>query len=623
MAHRNGLRLLTQVNTLLEFSRDQDASRALRPEPVDLPVLTCELAALFQGAVEQAGLRLVLDCPPLPKPVWVERDMWETVILNLLSNAFKFTLDGEITVTVDARGDQVRVRVSDTGAGIPEAELPHLFDRFYRVAATQARSEEGSGIGLSLVRDLIERHDGTITVTSTVGAGSTFTVLLPFGEPSPAADLQAATPPARGRPAGYVQEALGWVAGAPDHDADGPPEVLIVDDNADMRAHLTRALAPHWRVRAVHDGRDALETIRRQAPELVLTDVMMPRLDGFGLLRELRSDEVTRDIPVVMVSARAGAEAAIGGLDAGADDYLIKPFTTAELIARVRTQLRTARQRRQAATRIQTLSDITRQLNTSLDPEQISQTLTRHLVPAYAGTCSIRLDDNARKTRSPSTDDRLMLPMTSRGRPIGTVTLTGLTPAALHPAELPFLTELTSRAAVALDNASRYQHERATAMYLQAAMLSDLPDIPGLETAALYRPAASDDLAAWTGSKTPGLSPGPTPGTPRPCSATQTGASSSSTTTTRCSTRASPTFPAPSATVSSLPALLSCSTPTGSPTGPAPSSSATSNAPPSFWLPTRISPLSGCCKPSRRSPTPIPLTTSPCSPYVSPVCSPA
>ncbi len=393
MVYRNAVRLLRQVNTLLDFSSDRDADDGLRPEPADLAALTAELAGLFRVAVERGGLRLLLDCPPMPGPVRVDRDMWEKIVLNLLSNAFKFTLHGGITVTVDSFAGQARVRVSDTGAGIPEAELPYLFDRFHRVATAAARSDEGSGIGLSLVRDLVRRHDGTVTVTSAVGTGSTFTVLLPFGGPPPSG-VMAAAPPASTQPAAYVQEALSWGPAADGPGSAGPPEILIVDDNADMRARLARTLAPHWRVQTAHDGQAALAAIRRQPPELVLTDVMMPRLDGPGLLSQLRSAEATRDIPVIMVSARAGAEAVAGGLDAGADDYLIKPFTSAELIARVRTQLRTARQRRQAASRIQALSDATGELNDSLDPRQISQALARHLVPAYAAGCTIRLHDD-------------------------------------------------------------------------------------------------------------------------------------------------------------------------------------------------------------------------------------
>jgi signal transduction histidine kinase/CheY-like chemotaxis protein/serine phosphatase RsbU (regulator of sigma subunit) len=512
IAHRSSLRLLRQVNLLLDFSRAQDAADVPRPQPVDLARLTEELASLFQVAMERGGLRLVLDCPPLPRPVAIDEGMWEQVVVNLLSNAFKFTLDGEITVTVDTFGDKARVRVRDTGSGIPAAELPRLFDRFYQVAGTAARSSEGSGIGLSLARELVQRHNGTITVSSVVGAGSTFTVLLPFGETQTGPLVRSGAQTARARPAAYVQEALGWEVVAPDPVSSGPPEILIVDDNAEMRGYLARTLAQYWRVQAVSDGLDALDAIARQPPELVLTDVMMPRLDGFGLLSRLRSAPLTADIPVIMLSARAGPESVSAGLDTGADDYLVKPFTTAELTARVRTQLRTARQRRRSLARVQALADITRQLNASLDPREISTALTGHLVPQFAASCAIRLPGEAQRAAPHLTGadaggtvpgqaqhaDRvpgpLVLPLTCRGRYIGSVTLTGLTPAALHPDEHVFLTELASRAAVALDNAARYQHERATAMSLQSAMLTDLPEIPGLDIAAVYRPAAVHDL---------------------------------------------------------------------------------------------------------------------------------
>jgi signal transduction histidine kinase/CheY-like chemotaxis protein/serine phosphatase RsbU (regulator of sigma subunit) len=512
IAHRSSLRLLRQVNVLLDFSRAQDAAGVPRPQLVDLAQLTEELASLFQVAMERGGLRLVLDCPPLPRPVSVDEGMWEQVIVNLLSNAFKFTLHGEITVTVDTCGEQARIRVSDTGSGIPPADLPHLFDRFYQVAGTAARSGEGSGIGLSLARELVQRHNGTISVTSAVGAGSTFTVLLPFGEAQPDLPVSSAAQAAGTRAAGYVQEALGWEPAAPGPVASGPPEILIVDDNADMRGYLARALAPYWQVQAVSDGLEALDAIARQAPELVLTDVMMPRLDGFGLLSRLRSAPLTADIPVIMLSARAGPESVSAGLDTGADDYLVKPFTTAELTARVRTQLRTARQRRRSLDRVQALAESTRQLNASLDPREISQALTQALVPRFAGNCAVQLPADAgpaplhrtapdagapapgQAPRPDRVPGPLVLPLTCRGHHVGTVTLTGLTPAALDPDEHVFLTELASRAAVALDNAARYQHERGTAMSLQAAMLTDLPEIPGLDSAAVYRPAAVQDL---------------------------------------------------------------------------------------------------------------------------------
>jgi signal transduction histidine kinase/CheY-like chemotaxis protein/serine phosphatase RsbU (regulator of sigma subunit) len=521
LAYRNALRLLRHVNTLLDFSRPAEAGAEPRPEPLDLAGITAELAGLFKVVLDRGGLRLVINCPPLPQPVWADPGMWEQVVLNLLANAFKFTFQGEITVSVDAAGGQARIRVSDTGVGIPANELPRLFDRFYQAAGTQGRSGEGSGIGLSLVRELVQRHGGTISVASIIGSGTTFTVLLPFGQAPPGAqalDTQVLDAPhSPGPRAGeYVQEVLSWTPDPSDPVTSEPPEVLIVDDNADMRSYLTSALAPHWRVRAASDGAAALQAIRQQQPELVLTDVMMPRLDGFGLLGELRSATATRDIPVIMVSARAGPEALVSGLDVGADDYLVKPFTTAELTARIRTHLRIFRQRRQTAARLQTLADATREFNASLDQQQISNALTRYLVPGHAASCIVQLHDAADAGTHNADRAQLSVTLASRGHVVGTMTLTGLTAAALDSGEQAFVTELASRAAAALDNASRYQHDHSTALHLQSAMLTEVPASPGLDSAALYRPAVTRDLVGgdWYDSFPIPAAPGtPDPGT--------------------------------------------------------------------------------------------------------------
>ncbi|WP_285509864.1 SpoIIE family protein phosphatase [Actinokineospora sp. NBRC 105648] len=529
MIHRNALRLLRHVNTLLEFTT-ADRRERLHLEPIDLAAFTAELASLFQPALEHGGIDLTLDCRPLPEPVWVDRQAWERIVLNLLSNAFKFTLDGEITLTVDvqhaADGQRwARIRVTDTGVGIPAEELPLIFDRFHRVEDSDSRSVEGSGIGLSLVRDLLHRHHGTIEATSLPGQGSTFTVLLPYRpapltQPAgdPAAEPATAAAPAVPAPeeqdvdrsAAFVSEALRWVSATRiSGDPDGPVEVLIADDNADMRAHLVRILSPHWRVHAVADGHTALDVALRHPPELVLTDVMMPGLDGFALLTALREDERTRDVPVVMVSARAGTGAVIDGLDGGADDYLVKPFTTAELLARVRTHLTTARQRRAAASRLQHLADITHELNSSLDPDVVAATLARHLTPAYSQALTIEVRDGgphaplrplhttgSTPPRAPGEqdDDRLVLPLVYRDEHTGVVELTGLTTAARTGLDRPFLTAVIDRAAIALGNATSYQHEHHTALNLQTATLTGLPDVPGLALAAHYRPAAVKHL---------------------------------------------------------------------------------------------------------------------------------
>jgi len=357
--HRNALRLQKLVNALLDFSRIEAGRIQASYEPVDLAALTRDLASSFRAAVEHAGLTLRVDCPELPEPVHVDRDMWERIVLNLLSNAFKFTFEGSIDVRLGAEAERVRLEVADTGEGIAEHELPRLFERFHRIEGQRARSDEGSGIGLALVHELVSVQGGEVRVTSTPGAGSTFTVLVPRGarrvpvdetRPPEALARRASSSPA------YIEEALAWssngrAAAAPPSPeqgrvaARGALRVLLADDNRDMREYLARLLGEEWDVEAVADGLAALEAARRDPPALVLADVMMPGLDGFELVCELRADARTRHIAIVMLSARAGEEARVDGLDAGADDYLIKPFSARELRARVRANLELSRAR--------------------------------------------------------------------------------------------------------------------------------------------------------------------------------------------------------------------------------------------------------------------------------------
>jgi PAS domain S-box-containing protein len=407
VARRNSLRLLKLVNTLLDFSRIEAGRVQAVYEPVDLAKFTTDLASVFRSTVERAGLELVVDCPPLSEPVYVDREMWEKIVLNLLSNAFKFTFEGEISVTlriadcglrneedeergeVDEQGagksairnpQSAILTVRDTGTGIPEAELPRLFERFHRVKGARGRSYEGSGIGLALVQELVKLHCGEIRVESEVDRGSEFTVTIPLGKAHlPAERIGAARSlaPTALRGEAYVEEALRWLTeedGATGRRGDGAtgaaerheyeienlvsprrpvalspnPRVLLADDNADMREYVRRLLGGQYEVKAVADGEAALNAVRESAPDLVLTDVMMPKLDGLGLLRELRADERLKTVPVILLSARAGEEARVEGMEAGADDYLVKPFSARELLARVEAHLKLHRLRREA-----------------------------------------------------------------------------------------------------------------------------------------------------------------------------------------------------------------------------------------------------------------------------------
>jgi PAS domain S-box-containing protein len=376
LVNRNGTRLLRLVNTLLDFSRIEAGRMQATYQPTDLAAFTVELGSVFRSATEKAGLRLELNCPRLSQPVFVDRGMWEKIVLNLISNAFKFTFEGRIALTLTETEDHVELRVLDTGVGIPPEEIPRLFDRFHRIENTRSRTHEGSGIGLALVQELVKLHGGSVGVQSEVGVGTTFIVRVPLGSAHLAAErigrTRTLTSTAMGA-APFVDEALRWLPEAdfgeaadevPADDELIPvpcppllqddaataarPLILVADDNADMRQYLVRMLAERYDVQAAADGQAALERIRENPPALILSDVMMPNLDGFGLIRELRSDPATRTLPIILLSARAGEESRVEGMEQGADDYLIKPFSARELLARVQTHLELARVRKES-----------------------------------------------------------------------------------------------------------------------------------------------------------------------------------------------------------------------------------------------------------------------------------
>ncbi|HLI58526.1 MAG TPA: SpoIIE family protein phosphatase [Solirubrobacteraceae bacterium] len=382
LMHRNALRLLKLVNGLLDFSRSEAGRMRAAFRPVDLAALTAELAGTFREATDRAGLELVIDCEPLPEPAYVDPDLWERIVLNLLSNAFKFTLEGRIAVRLRPVDGRLELSVADTGPGIAPDDLEQLFQRFQRLTTREARSHEGTGIGLALVKELTEQHGGTVAVESVVGEGSRFSVRIPRGRAHlPAEQVHDDDGAPRAASASlFVEEALAWLpAGtstevAAEIASDGAPadervldaarRVLIADDNPDLRAYLTRLLSPHWRVEAVSDGETALAAVRENPPDLLVTDAMMPGLDGFELVAAVRADPATRELPVIMLSARAGEEAAIEGLQAGADDYLPKPFSGRELLARVRANLELSRVRRDARA---ALSDERRRLEQTIE----------------------------------------------------------------------------------------------------------------------------------------------------------------------------------------------------------------------------------------------------------------
>lgn len=351
LMQRNAVRLQKLVNTLLEFSRVQAGRAQAAFEPTDLAALTSDLASSFRSTVESTGMQLIVDCAPSSAPVYIDVSMWEKIILNLLSNAFKFTFEGAITVSMREAPSQgtVTVTIADSGIGIAADQLPRLFERFHRIESARSRTHEGTGIGLALVHDLVALQSGVIKVDSEPGQGTRFHITLPLGtahlDPAQLRPAQVTSNHATSK--AYVAEAAGWMGvplspALPELEVPVTPatstlsgRVLIVDDNADMRDYLHRLLKPHWHIELVGNGVEALAAIKLQRPDLIVSDIMMPQLDGFGLLAALRADAATYELPVLLLSARAGEEARLEGLQAGANDYLVKPFSGRELVARI------------------------------------------------------------------------------------------------------------------------------------------------------------------------------------------------------------------------------------------------------------------------------------------------
>jgi signal transduction histidine kinase/FixJ family two-component response regulator len=399
-AHRNSLRLLKLVNSLLDFSRIEAGRARASYEPNDLAAITADIASNFRSACERAGLKLVVECEPLVEPVYVDRDMWEKIVLNLLSNAFKFTFEGEITISLRTVDRHIELQVCDSGVGIPSHELPRLFERFHRIESQRRRTYEGSGIGLALVQELVKLHSGTITAESQVDRGTSFIVTIPLGRSHLPADRIGAERQSSStatRASAFVEEALRWLPDEPAPRNEAPVEIqsaqtappqlsgariFIADDNSDMRAYLKSLLGPYCKVKTFADGEAVLQAIRRRAPDLVLADVMMPRLDGFELVRAIRRDATLANLPVVLLSARAGEEAKVEGFESKADDYLIKPFNPRELIARISANLSLAKLRQQTAVNLQDMSRLQQVANCCMRPGEHFQECLDEIIGA-------------------------------------------------------------------------------------------------------------------------------------------------------------------------------------------------------------------------------------------------
>jgi CheY-like chemotaxis protein len=511
-------------SSLAGARRIDDALEAGRATPTfeatDLANFTADLVSVFRSAADLAGLELTVECTPLSRPVPVDREMWEQIVTNLCANALKFTPSGSVNVRLSSEAGSVRLVVEDSGIGIPPDELPDTFDPFRRATALGARAHEGTGLGLAIVRELVNLHDGTVDVTSTVGVGSTFTVSIPqYRRSFVASSSTSLSRPGRelSASAGDIVQSVenlliqagppGRAPTASTQDRSQPADdvsIYVIDDNADMRSYISGVLCPYWDVTTFGDPSEALEAIRARPPHMVLSDVMMPGLDGLSLVSELRSNPATASVPVLLLSARAGEEATLEGLDAGADDYLVKPFTSRALRSRIRSHLDLARLRKDLTDRTTRLLSQLAALATAAG--EIGNVESVDEIIAIAENAAVQMTGAASSVRGPQghlvvepsisvqpRSERSCLIMALgdvSGPPIATITLTPEPGTTFDDDQQALVTELGRVASLRIASVLRFQREHRVANTLQRGLLPrSMPVVAGLQLAARYRSA--------------------------------------------------------------------------------------------------------------------------------------
>jgi response regulator RpfG family c-di-GMP phosphodiesterase/signal transduction histidine kinase len=361
---RNGYKLLKLITNLLDLSKLEEGKMRLKVKPVNLVEFIPPLLASVKPLADQKLIRLYYQHPPHPVELTLDPDQFEKVLFNLLSNALKFTnKGGKITIYVEEKDDVVVMTVEDTGIGIPDNMLETIFDRFSQVDGSKSRAQEGTGIGLALAKEIVLVHKGTIHAESELGKGSRFIVELRRGEEHFGDDVldrrsedlpiglrrrltDTEEPRVQDIVTDYrrlqlvdlerVDLGSGRVDEAKVHDA----LILCIDDNPEVLKLMKMLLADEFDLELVTSAEQGLKFLRDKNPDLVLCDVMMPGMDGHAFSRAVKSDESLKHIPIILVTARTGAEMLNEGIQAGADDYISKPFDSTELKARIRSQLR-------------------------------------------------------------------------------------------------------------------------------------------------------------------------------------------------------------------------------------------------------------------------------------------
>lgn len=354
VALRNSRRLFRLVNQILDVSKLEGGATKLRAEKGDLTEFMRGIASAFDGVAERKAITFEVEATPNPIEMWYDADALEKILANLLSNAFKFTPDrGTINVSVDELSEKgmARVRIADSGPGIPTGHLPHIFDRFYQVDETNTRAQPGTGIGLSLARELAELHGGTIEVESATGNGAIFTLLLPIGHAHLGPDQIVSEMHSDGN--GVVEAEVAALpvsenrVGSSAQPSVDVTTLLVVDDNADLRSYVRSRFESRYRIVEAADGADAIRLARQEIPDLIISDVMMPGTDGHALVAAIRESTETDFIPVILLTAQAAQDERIAGLSRGADDYIVKPFDMRELEVRVENLIASRRKLRE------------------------------------------------------------------------------------------------------------------------------------------------------------------------------------------------------------------------------------------------------------------------------------
>jgi PAS domain S-box-containing protein len=339
--HNNTLRLLQMITGLLDFSRFEAGKQDVRREPTEIVALTRSILGDFQPLMEQKGLQVCTELGCTEAHVQIDRYLFERILFNLLSNAVKFTPQGgTIAVALAVEEGRLRLVVRDTGIGIAQEEQGRLFQKFHQVEGSSTRRFEGAGLGLALVKEFAGLLDGTVAVESRPGEGSTFTVDLE----APATTVRGASLETRRSPVQkYAPLSENGARAVAD---DRLPRILIVEDNVELATYVARLLRGVGVCRFVQDGAEALQAIAREVPDLVLADVMLPHVDGFRLCKEIKSNRATAGVPVVLLTALTQRQSLQEGWEAGADEYLFKPFHPTELVTRIVSILRAAQERR-------------------------------------------------------------------------------------------------------------------------------------------------------------------------------------------------------------------------------------------------------------------------------------